>query len=94
MNKFLVIDIKYLSYIFVLERNFGFIWIGLRKYDNKWQWSVDFEDITFSSWLRYEPSGDGNCAHLWKAYGYYWNDVPCDGRRYSSICERNLVSYT
>ena len=65
-------------------------WIGIRKYDGDWQWTVDFQKPEFFNWNKNEPSGDGVCGQIRKLLQYNWNDEPCTNI-FSYICERNLV---
>lgn len=68
--------------------------IGLKK-DGKskeWGWMSGNKNVDALHWAKYEPSGDGNCAVMYKdyrqEYGKY-NDLSCTnrGRRSGYICE-------
>ena len=62
-------------------------YIGLKK-DSKsgeWKWISDNSKVNATRgtfpWAIHEPSGDGNCAVMYKNYRHYYglfNDVPCD----------------
>ena len=74
--------------------------IGLRKDDRSGQWrwlSNNSTSETSLPWARYEPSGDGNCATMYKDYnedyGKY-NDLPCAAQaKRGYICEFPVDGY-
>ena len=79
-------------------------YIGLKK-DTKsgeWKWISDNSTVSATigkfPWARREPSGDGNCANMYRYYlqdyGLF-NDVLCDTQQIHSgyICE-SLTSST
>ena len=72
-------------------------YIGLKK-DSKsgeWKWISDNSKVNASRgkfpWAKNEPSGDGNCARIYKDYRKdygLFSDLPCDHLTYSGyICE-------
>ena len=77
--------------------------IGLEN-DTKsgeWKWISDNSTVNStkgeSPWAKDEPSGDGNCAVIYKDYLYdygLFNDLPCDTQQMDSgyICESPIKS--
>ena len=73
-------------------------YIGLKK-DKKsgeWKWISDNSKVNATRgkfpWAGSEPSGDGNCANMYRHYnGYHglFNDLPCEvpGKYSGYICE-------
>ena len=69
--------------------------IGLRKESGEWRWISDNSTVNTTKgifpWAKYEPSGDGDCAVMYKDYnsdyGEY-NDYKCTGQaKFGYICE-------
>ncbi len=68
--------------------------IGLKKDDKSrdWSWMSGTKNVDALHWAKYDPSGDGNCAVMYKdynqKYGKY-NDLSCTSRarRRGCICE-------
>ena len=69
------------------------LWIGLWRDPGtgKWNWrGVPDVEAEYMYWHSREPSGDGDCAHMWKndknPAGEKWNDRPCT-KKSPFICE-------
>ena len=77
------------------------MWIGLwhdpgtaNGGKGTWYWrGIEDVEAEYTSWHSGEPSGDGDCAHMWKnakdPSGKKWNDRPCT-KKSPFICKHPL----
>ncbi|XP_038058604.1 lymphocyte antigen 75-like [Patiria miniata] len=69
-------------------------WIGLhdRDMENEFKWT-NGETVTFTSWNAYEPNdvNGEDCIEMYIDNGL-WNDLPCKGYNYGSLCKQGLTS--
>ena len=72
-------------------------YIGLSKVSGKWRWLSENESVPEKKWRwQSNPSGDGECAIMYKNYGRkkgYYNDLSCSSTgdkniKIGFICER------
>ena len=61
-------------------------WIGLYENSGTWTWT-DNSALDYTRWNPSEPSGDGDCVHLWNDYSYNFNDKECTAEMYP-ICDK------
>ena len=77
--------------------------IGLRNVSKsrEWRWISDNSKVNATKgefpWAKREPSGDGNCAVMYKDYGKDYgefNDLSCSKKRHNIgyICENSVNS--
>ena len=80
-------------------------YIGLKKYDQKWLWISDNSSLEETQkgkfpWNSEQPSGDGNCAKMWRKestspWTYVYDDIKCTSmptRKTGYICEKPSTS--
>jgi len=74
----------------------GEYYIGLKKDSESgdWRWISDNSKANATQgefpWATGEPSGDGNCAIMYKKYqknNGKFNDLPCVHKKFGHICE-------
>ena len=84
-----------------LKMNTTEYYIGLKKYDQKWLWISDNSTLGETQkgkfpWNRCQPSGDGNCAKMWRTspWTYVYDDVKCTTIKTNIgyICEKPSTS--
>ena len=74
------------------------VWIGINDKSKEGHFvyaSDGTKSLKFTNWIPGQPSnwkGKEDCAHLWKQYGFRWNDAPCSSKM-SFICERQSSKY-
>ena len=88
----------------ILKMNTTEYYIGLKKYGQKWVWISDNSTLEESEKLKFpwatdQPSGNGNCAKMWRKestspWTYVYDDVKCTSitTNIGYICERPLKS--
>ncbi|KAJ8320427.1 hypothetical protein KUTeg_002014, partial [Tegillarca granosa] len=67
-------------------------WIGASdlQHEGTFRWEGTGQTVRFTDWSPYQPDNYKrieDCAHLWKNYGYRWNDTDCRSK-ISYICQR------
>ncbi|XP_062568495.1 perlucin-like [Saccostrea cucullata] len=81
--------------IYLMDHGYkGQFWIGLTDalVEGHWVWESTQKSPGYTGWGPGEPNNGGHhedCAHLYDAISFHWNDVPCD-RKYNFICEKEL----
>ncbi|XP_062617681.1 perlucin-like [Saccostrea cucullata] len=74
----------------------GSYWIGLSdiQAEGVWVWTSSQNTPTYTNWPPGQPdnnAGEEDCAHLYAAFGFQWNDYPCN-KANNFICEKELRS--
>lgn len=76
----------------MIANNINILRIGAHDilHEGTWRWISDSTAVDYTNWGGGQPDNAGgseDCAELWKAASYRWNDRPCTSLlRY--ICER------
>ncbi|CAG2185630.1 unnamed protein product [Mytilus edulis] len=66
----------------MIANNIDILRIGAHDIHNEgtWRWISDNSAVDYTNWVGGQPDdfgGNEDCAELWKAASYLWNDRPC-----------------
>lgn len=79
-------------------KNEWFIGLSLNKSENNWRWITGEPLMTNQYWQPHQPSGDGQCVVIAKAFppGTHGllNDLSCSGHQRAFICQVPLPKPT
>ena len=88
-----------------LKMNTTEYYIGLKKYGQKWIWISDNSTLEETEkgkfpWYTLQPSGNGNCAKMWREEStspltYLYDDIECTSiptKKTGYICEKPSTS--
>ena len=88
-----------------LKMNTTEYYIGSKKYDQKWIWISDNSTLGETGqgkfpWYEGQPSGNGNCAKMWREEStspltYLYDDIECTSmptKKTGYICEKPSTS--